>query len=147
MTTNAEPPSGFDLLQMIKEGTLPPPGIASFFGLAMDVLERGRVVFSLDADERVHNPLGGIHGGAIATIADSAMACAVQSVLDPGVVHTSLDLNLHFVKSAQRGRILADAHVLHAGGRIATAECRVTTAEGTLLAHGSSTCLILRPPK
>lgn len=145
MTIEPTAPTGLEILQLARDGVLAPPGIAVLFEMRMDVLEFGHVAFSFEADERVHNPMGTVHGGAIASLADSALACAVHSTLGAGVGYTSLDLNLHFVKSVPRGRIVADGRVLHSGGRIATAECKVTTAEGTLLAHGSSTCIILRP--
>jgi uncharacterized protein (TIGR00369 family) len=115
-------------------------------GMDIDALEIGRAVFSLVPGEQHYNPLGTVHGGIAATMLDSAMGCAVHSTLPPGARFTTLDLHIHYTRSitADTGRVVAIGETVHVGGRTATAEARLVDDDGTVLAHGSTTCLIMR---
>lgn len=87
--------------------------------------------------------MGAVHGGFAMTLLDSAMTCAVMSVLAAGELCTTVETKVSFVRPvlASTGRLRAQAHVIHAGSRVATAEGRLTDAAGRLYAHGTSTCL------
>ena len=79
------------------------------------------------------------------TLLDSAMGVAVHSLLEPGVRYTTLEVKTNFVRAitSETGLIRCEGTVLHKGSRIATAEGKVVGADGKLLAHGTTTCLIL----
>jgi uncharacterized protein (TIGR00369 family) len=87
-----------------------------------------------------------VHGGIALTLLDSAMGCAVHTTLGPGVRYTTLEVKTNFVRpiSVDTGVIRCEGVVLHAGSRIATAEGKLTDADGKLLAHGTTTCLIFQ---
>ena len=141
---------GMDFLRGWLRGEIPPPPIAALMGISLDLVEERRVVFSVTPGEQHYNPIGTVHGGLVATLLDSAMACAVQSTLAAGAGQTTLELSVNFVVAVTRdtGPLLGEGRVLHRGGRTATAEGRVTAvADGRLLAHGTTTCLITRPEK
>jgi len=120
--------------------------IGRLIGMDVDSLDEGRAVFSLVPGEQHYNPLGTVHGGIAATMLDSAMGCAVHSTLPSGARFTTLDLHIHYTRAvtADTGRIVAIGETVHVGGRTATAEARLVDESGTLLAHGTTTCLIMR---
>jgi len=91
--------TGLQLLERIRTGTVPPPGFAVLLGLTLEQVEEGRVTFAMTPGDAHLNPLGTVHGGLLATMLDSAMGCAVQSVLPAGSSYTTLQLD---VKSAPR---------------------------------------------
>ena len=99
------------------------------------------------ADEMHENPMGTMHGGIVATLVDSAMGCAVFSMLPAGTAYTTLELKTNYVRPIVQntGVVRAEGRVVHIGGRVATTEARVVDADGTLYAHATSTCLITRP--
>ena len=107
----------------------------------------GRAVFAVDPAEYHYNPIGVVHGGLAATLLDSAMGCAVHSTLPAGAGYTTLEIKVNFIRAmtADTGRVRCEAKVVHVGGRTATAEGRVVDEAGKLYAHGSTTCLVLRP--
>lgn len=72
------------------------------------------------------------------------MGLAVQSTLDAGTSQTTLEFKISLVRpiTTDTGEIRAEGTVLNCGRRIGTAEGRVTDAQGRLLAHGTTTCLI-----
>lgn len=141
--------SGVEIWRAIASGDLPAPPIAELMGgFRIPVVEEGRIVFTADAAPFHLNPIGSIHGGVIATLLDSCVGCAVHTTLPVGVGYTTLELKINFVRSvsADDGELRAEGSVIHRGGQVATAEGRLTAAsDGRLLAHATTTCMILKP--
>jgi uncharacterized protein (TIGR00369 family) len=137
--------TGLETMQLIAAGELPPPRIAHLLGMDIEEIGDGYATFVLEPDERMLNPIGSVHGGIAATLLDSCMGCAVHTTLPAGVGYTTAQLNLHYLRSMQpgMGRVRATGTVLHRGRKQATAEARLVDSEGRLLAHGTTTCLIL----
>jgi uncharacterized protein (TIGR00369 family) len=102
--------------------------------------------FTFEPGEHHYNPIGSVHGGVAATLLDSALGCAVHSTLEAGVGYTTVDLQVSFVRplTSSSGVVRCEGRIIHAGGRVATAEARITDADERLYAHGTATCLILR---
>lgn len=141
--------SGLEYMEAIVAGKLPPPPIAIVMRMRPIELGEGRVAFEGEPGEEHYNPIGVVHGGYAATLLDSALGCAVHTTLPAGVGYTSLGLEAKFVRPITRdtGRVLCEANVVYRGRRQATAEASLTAAaDGKLLAHGMSTCMILGEP-
>jgi uncharacterized protein (TIGR00369 family) len=138
--------TGLELLRAIAAGDAPGAPIADLMGFEPVEAEEGRVVFAAVPGPHHYNPLGAVHGGLAATLLDSAMACAVHSTLPEGKAYTTLELKVNYTRAitSETGRILCEGTVVHRGGRVATADGRVVAERtGKLLAHGTTTCLIL----
>jgi len=140
----AEEIDGLEFLNRIKAGRIPPPPMMVLLGFDVAEIERGRVVFTATPTRMHYNPAGMVHGGYAATMLDSAMTCAVQSTLAPGLACTTVDLNIHYTRgaTADTGLLRAEGKVVHAGRQIATAEGRVTDPQGRVIAHATTACLI-----
>jgi uncharacterized protein (TIGR00369 family) len=140
--------SGAELFAKLKAGELPPPPITKTLGMELVEVGEGRAEFSLEPQEFHYNPIGVVHGGIAATLLDSVMGCAVHTTLEAGVAYTTLELKVNYVGPilSDTGRITAIGDVIHRGGRIATAEGRVTRADGKLLAHATTTCAVMAAP-
>jgi uncharacterized protein (TIGR00369 family) len=137
--------TGLEAMRAITAGAAPAPPIAELLGFDLVEVGEGRAVFELDPAERHYNPLGTVHGGVAATLLDSAMGCAVHTTLGEGEAFTTLELKVNYVRAITEatGRIVAAGSVIHRGGRVATAEGRLTDEDGRLLAHATCTCLIM----
>lgn len=137
--------SGLEVMRAVGRGELPPPGIAVTLGMLPVEIEDGVCTFELSPDERMTNPLGTIHGGIAATILDSCMGCAVHTTLPPGVGYTTAQLNVHYLRAMMPGMgvVRATGTVLHRGRKQATAEGKLFGPDGKLIAHATTTCLIL----
>ena len=137
---------GLEFLQAIRDGELSTAPIQELLGFSLVEVEEGRVVFAAVPGEQHYNPIGVVHGGNAATLLDSAMGACVHSTLPAGSGYSTLETKFNLVRpiTADTGEIRAEGRVVHRGGRVATAEGRITReADGKLLAHGTSTCLIL----
>lgn len=122
-----------------------PVGVAQLLGMQPDVVERGHVAFVCGASARFSNPMGTVHGGILATLLDSALGCAVQTVLDAGQAYTTVSLEVKYLRAValDAGVLRAEGTVVHAGRRQATAEGRITDPDGRVVATATTTCLVL----
>lgn len=136
--------SGLDFLRGIIEGRLPAAPISQLIGFRITRADPGEVTFESTPEFRHYNPIGSVHGGYMATLLDSCMACAVQTTLPAGRGYTSLELKVNFVKALTEasGPIRAEGRVVHAGRRQGTAEGYLRDEKGRLYAHGTTTCMI-----
>lgn len=145
-TTDFGAMSGLEVMQWVqKESPADIPSIGRLLGMRFDEVEHGRIVISLDTRPDFANPLGTVHGGIAATLLDSALGCAVHTTLPAGVGYTTLELKVNYIRAAQtNGQTLtATGTVIHAGRRTATAEGKVLDEQGKLIAHATTTCIIL----
>ena len=109
---------------------------------------KGRAVFEGTPGRILLNPLGAVHGGYALTLIDSACGCAVHTELDAGIGYTTVETKVNFTRPIEPdgGPVRCEGRVLSRGRQIATAEACLRSAEGKLLAHGTSTLIILPPP-
>ena len=141
--------SGLDFLRKMFAGELPHATMMQQVGLVGGRAEQGHVIFRAAPGPEHYNPIGTVHGGFAATLLDSAMGCAVQSMLPAGTVYTSLEFKISLIRAITRdtGEVRAEGRALNVGRRIGTAEGRLLDGKGRLLAHGTTTCLVFEVPK
>ncbi len=138
--------SGLEYLQAIQAGEKAPPPAAALVGYKVLKVAVGRTVFELKPREHHYNPFASVHGGILSTLLDTTMTSAVMSTLSKGLVCTTVEIKVNFIKpvTEKTGLIRCEARPIHVGKRLATVEGRVTDSEENILAHGVSTCAILK---
>ncbi|HEU5099039.1 MAG TPA: PaaI family thioesterase [Roseiflexaceae bacterium] len=139
--------SGLEFLQAMERGELPAPPFMALLNMGFQEAEPGRVVFNIEPAEYHYNPIGMVHGGLASSLCDTAMGCAIHSTLPAGVGYATLELKINFVRpmTLGTGLVVCEGKVINVGGRVATAEARVTDRAGKLYAHATTTCLLMRP--
>ncbi|MEL6946991.1 MAG: PaaI family thioesterase [Pseudomonadota bacterium] len=90
-------------------------------------------------DERHGNRRGGLHGGVISTLLDSALGYAASRAYDDEAaqVVVTLSLNVNFVSATSHQEICAAGWVRRAGRSVCFCEGKVTDGDGTVLATAS----------
>lgn len=136
--------SGLDFLQAMIRGEIPYPPMARLMNMHLAEAEKGRAIFTIQPAEYHYNPIGLVHGGLAFTLLDSAMGCAVHSILPLGSGYTTIELHVNLVRpiTTQTGLLSSIGEVIHAGRRMATAQGRLIDSAGKLYAHGTTTCMI-----
>ena len=136
--------NGLEIFQKMAAGELPQPPIAGTLDFRLAKIENGRAEFIGAPKENHYNPFGTTHGGYIATLLDSAMACAVHSTLAAGQASTSLEFKVNFVRPIfeRMGQLRAIGETVNVGKQVATAEGKLIDGNGKLYAHGTTTCFI-----
>lgn len=136
---------GYEQLKLAFETKGMQPAIGQTLDFTLDDIQRGQVTFVGTPSEKHMNPIGSIHGGYAATLLDSALGCSIHTVLEPGERYTTMDLNVKYVRAMRpdMGKVYCTGEVVHKGRKMATADARLVDEDGKLLAHGSTTCIIL----
>lgn len=138
---------GLDALRSVASGDEPQPPIARTLDFALVEVDKGRAVFEITPAEYHYNPIGMVHGGIAATLLDSAMGCAVNSLLPAGVAYTTLEIKVNYLRpmTTTTGPVRAEGTVTHLGKRMAVAEGKITDGAGKVYATASTTCLVISP--
>ena len=140
--------SGLEMMQAMLRGEVLYPPIAQTLDFTLMEVDEGRAVFQGTPGPAHLNPMGTIHGGWYATLLDSALGCAVHTMMPAGRGYTTAELGVNLVRAigAKAPRVRAEGKVIHCGRQLATAEARLYGPDGTLYAHATTTCLVFDMP-
>lgn len=137
--------TGLQMMQAMLRAEIPYAAIAKTLDFLIVEVDAGRAVFQGSPGPAHLNPMGGIHGGWYATLLDSALGCAIHTLMPVGRGYTTAELGVNLVKAinpAKTPRVRAIGTVIHCGRQLATAEARIVGPDGTLYAHATTTCLV-----
>jgi uncharacterized protein (TIGR00369 family) len=136
---------GLEALRRMVAGEVPYPPMADTIAMRIVELERGRVVWEAEPGEHLYNPIGTVHAGFATTLLDSAMGTAFVSTAEAGTRWTTLELKANFTRAitADTGVVRCTGTIVHRGRTVVTADAKAEDAEGRLLAHATSTILVL----
>ncbi|HEV3088750.1 MAG TPA: PaaI family thioesterase [Candidatus Elarobacter sp.] len=139
--------SGLEAIRAISSGAAPRPPISALVNFTIAEVEEGRVVVEGYPGEEHYNPIGVVHGGFALTIFDTAMSCAIHTLLPAGIGYTTTDVQVRFIRgvTTATGAVRCEGIALHVGRSTAVAEAKMYDAQGRLLGIGTTACAILRP--
>lgn len=100
----------------------------------------GKAVVTLDVDQRLHNPMGRVHGGILSALADAAMGIAFGRTLDAEQDFSTIDLHIHFMRPVRASCLTASAQLIQRGLRVGFVECEITDDRGRKIARASCSC-------
>ena len=143
------PLTGKEILQAIIEGRLPHPPISQTLTFWLVEIGDGSAAFEGEPGDHLLNPMGTAHGGWAMTLIDSATGCAGYSLMPAGAGFRTVEtkVNLSRPITSDTGRVRAQAHVVSQTRQIISTEARVTSRDGRILAHGTSTLMVVSGPK
>ena len=107
-------------------------------GMELVGLEDGEATVKLKMCDALRQPHGLLHGGATASVIDTAMAFAVVTKLTESEKASTIDLTVHYLRPVTDGEIVCTAKVMRAGKRILTVSAEVSNGE-KLIATALST--------
>lgn len=136
--------TGLQTMQAMLAGELPFAAIARTLDFFLVDIGEGRAVFQGSPGSQHFNPMGTVHGGWFATLLDSALGCAVHTLMPQGRAYTTAELSVNIVRALTPDvqRVRAEGTVVHCGRQLATAEARLVGPDGKLYAHATTTCLV-----
>ncbi len=136
--------SGLEAVRVLIAGELPIPPIAHLTGLRPTDAAEGACSFVLPASGWLTSPAGTVQGGAIALLADSVLATAIQTTIPPRTAYTPLDVKMTYLRPVfPDGReLVGRASVVHRGRTLAAANAEMRNADGKLVAVASGTALV-----
>lgn len=137
--------SGLEVMRGIRDGTLPPPPMARVIGFQCVLAEPGEVAMQLAYDFSLENAIGMLHGGVAASMLDTAMGAAANTMLPTASGAVTLDLSITYLRPATPASspVTATGRVVNLGRTVAYVTGEVTDAKGRLLAHAVGNFSIL----
>src|SRR5882672_7208669 len=132
--------SGLEAMRAIRDGLLPEPPMARLIDFRLRVAEPGRIVMELEPHESLENTIGLLHGATSAALLDTAMGCAVTTMLPAGQASVTLDLKLTYLRplSVRSGTISAEGKVIKLGRQTSYTEGFVRDGSGNLAVHATA---------
>jgi uncharacterized protein (TIGR00369 family) len=116
---------------------------AKLLAIKLDNASVGAATLSLRVRNELKQNHGVVHGGAIASLIDSATAFAILTVIQPDEHVTTVDLTISYLRPVTKGRMTATSKVIRAGRRIIAVSAEVFNSEQTLIATSLSTFIKL----
>lgn len=115
----------------------------SLISMEIKELEWGTSVLEVELEEKHLQPFGYVHGGAIASVIDAATFWAVFPQVKDGMGLTTVEIKANFLAPVQKGKLVAKGRCIKMGRTLVLGEAYVNSAEGTLIAHGTATMMIV----
>jgi len=137
--------TGKELLQAIIDGRLPQAPISEMLSFWLIEVGDGFAAFEGDPGSHLFNPMGVVHGGWALTLIDSAAGCAGHSLLPAGSGYATIETKANFSRpiTQNSGRVRAEARVVSQGRQIISSQAQVLARDGRVLAHGTSTIMVM----
>jgi uncharacterized protein (TIGR00369 family) len=129
-----------EAMRAIRDGILPEPPMARLIDFRLRIAEPGRIVMELEPHESLENTIGLLHGATAAALLDTAMGCAISTLL-PAQGAVTLDLKLTYLRplSVKSGTISAEGKLIKLGRQTSYTEGFVRDGAGNLAVHATAT--------
>jgi uncharacterized protein (TIGR00369 family) len=122
-----------DLLERLR-GRLASSPALGWLGASLEEISLDRAVLKLPYREEITNGSGTVHGGILATLADTAIAFALSTNFDGKMGFATSDLTVHFLRRA-RGDVFARARIVKKGARVNVGEVEIVDDRGVEVAR------------
>ena len=117
---------------------------AKLLGLELGEVSRGQATIQMTVRDDLKQYQGVVHGGAVASLIDTAAAFAVVTELEAGERVTTTDLTIHYLRPASSGRLSATARIVRGGRRLFVLSVDVTNDQQVLVATAVTTYIRLQ---
>lgn len=98
---------------------------AALLGMKIDGLAEGYCRIYLPAEKKTTNPYGCVHGGVLATLADTSMGIALRTV---GLQPVTAELTVNYLGQCRTGdELIAEGRIVHRGNTLILTESVVKT--------------------
>ena len=112
----------------------------------MDLVDvkKGWAKVRLPYSKKLDHAYGSAHGAAVFAPADSAVAMALQSMVEKDEVFTTVEMKINYVRPFYKGEIIAEAKIIHRGGNLALGDVEIRDGDGRLIAKALTTYMIMK---
>lgn len=129
-----------------KEGVTKVVNQSPYFSLlSMEIkdLQWGTSLLEVELEEKHLQPFGYVHGGVMASVVDAATFWATFPQVENGLGLTTVEIKINYLAPVQKGKLKAEGRCIKMGKTLALGEAFVRDEEGKLIAHGTSTMMVL----
>ncbi len=113
-------------------------------GITLVGIGDGESELRLDLEPHHLNPGGIVHGGVLATLLDACIGLALRTQLGLESEHVTIKLDVNYLAPARAGVLIGHGKAVRSGGRISYGEAELHAEDGTLVAKGTATFLVVK---
>ena len=107
-------------------------------------LDEGYARLTAPVEERMNSRLGALHGGVLSSLADSAVAMALFTLIQPDEKPVTVELNINYLKPPKGDQVIAEARITSRGRTLAVGDVTITDKMGRLIAMSRATYMIVK---
>ncbi len=130
------------LKEIVKQGENSP--FYKLLSMKIEDVRKDSARLSIEIDRKHIQFLGTVHGGVVATLADSAAAWAIYGSDDLEGHPVTVEMKINFLKPVKSGKIIAKARIIHCGSRIFVSDVDVKDGGGDSIARSLVTYYLLK---
>jgi len=120
-----------------------PSTFYALLGMRVEKLEEGRSCMALPVEKKHLNAGGVVHGGALASLADAAIAAALATLMDlQRESMITVEMKINYLAPVREGLVRAEGEVIQKGKSIAVGEACLYDAGGKMVAKATATFMI-----
>ncbi|MFC2035512.1 PaaI family thioesterase [Chloroflexota bacterium] len=112
-------------------------------GIKVVELAEGYARLVIAVEERMNSRFGALHGGVLSALADSAVAIALFTMIQPGKKAVTVELNINYFRPVKGKQVVAEANIVHKGNAIAVGDVSIEDEGGSLVAKSRATYMIV----
>ena len=116
----------------------------TLISMELKELNQGRCRLEVVIQEKHLQPFGMVHGGVYSSLVDAAAFWAVYSQIDEDLGMTTVEMKLNYLAPSSEGALIAKGKNIKVGKTLCLGEASIEDETGKLLAHGTSTMMVLR---
>ena len=113
-------------------------------GLELVEIRKGWARLRMPIEEKLTNAIGLVHGGAIFSVADSAVGMALVGMINRNETISTLEMKINYLKPVKKGELIAEAKIIHRGSQTAVGDVEVRDEHDALIAKGLATYVIIK---
>ncbi len=116
----------------------------SLLGIELVDVKKGWSRIKLPFDKKLVHPFGFAHGGAVFSLADSAVAMALIGLVESNENFVTVEMKINYLSLFTKGTLFAEGVIVHKGRNTALGETEVRNEQGALVAKASATYMMLQ---
>ena len=133
---------------MTNQPSAPPPhepaSFSEMLGTEKVASDKGWAKVRMPIRQRHLQGAGAVQGGIIVALADQATSTALGTLITPDQTTVTVELKVNFIAPARKGELVAEGRISHKGRTLAVGDVTVSDSDGTLIARGMGTWMILK---
>lgn len=116
----------------------------ALIGMELVDIKKGWAITRLAFSQKITQIMGVVHGGAIFSLADSAVAMALLGLVEQDEIFATVEMKINYLKPFNKGELTAEASIIHMGSTIAIGDVDVKNGDGVLIAKALATYMIMK---
>lgn len=115
----------------------------SFVDMKLDKLEKGKSILSCENKKELHQGLGYMHGGVVASILDTAGGYAAVTMIPSNCFVVTSELKINYMRPVIAKKVFGFGEVINKGRNLVVVEATLKDEKNNMLAKMLATMFVI----